>query len=347
MKNKLMPAVEKDYKNQIQIEYYDLSDIENYKLLYSLKERYQPDFKIVPPVFFTGGYFLNGDETGEKEIRGVIKKSLLSGNNERHVLPAIDLMGVFKNFEASAVISAGLIDGINPCAFTVIVFFISFLALQGYRKRDLIIIGLVFIFSVFLTYLFIGVGLFSFLYRLNSFWVVAKIFNLSIGVLSIVLGVFALADFLKFKRTKETEGLILQLPKPVKDRIHSLIGLHYRRTHDETQGKRSGANILRLILSAFITGFLVSLLEAVCTGQVYLPTITFVLKTAQFKLQALWYLLVYNLMFVVPLLIVFLFALLGTTSEQFARIFKKHLLTIKIFMAVLFFSLGVFLIWRA
>jgi threonine/homoserine/homoserine lactone efflux protein len=51
-------------------------------------------------------------------------------------------------------------------------------------------------------------------------------------------------------------------------------------------------------------------------------------------------------MFIVPLLIIFLFALLGVTSEQFSKFLKKHLLMIKILMAALFFALGIFLIWR-
>jgi len=101
-----------------------------------------------------------------------------------------------------------------------------------------------------------------------------------------------------------------------------------------------------LILSAFITGLLVSLLEAVCTGQVYLPTIAFVLKASSFKLQALGYLLLYNIMFIVPLIVIFVFALMGTTSNQFSGFLKKHLGLIKVFMAVLFFSLGIFLLWR-
>ena len=170
-------------------------------------------------------------------------------------------------------------------------------------------------------------------------------FNLTVGILSIILGVLAVYDFFKFKRTAQTEGLLLQLPQAVKNRIHSLISSHYRRTKEEN-GKTLKLHILRLALSALIVGFLVSILEAVCTGQVYLPTITFVLKITRFKLQALGYLVLYNIMFIVPLFIIFLFALLGVTSEQFSRILKKHLSAMKILMAILFFSLGIFLLWR-
>ena len=342
----VIPDIEREFKGKIQIEYRDTTDIENYKLLLSLKEEHGSKLENILPVFYFQGHFLNGSGRIRNGLRALISQSLGQGPQGKQALASIDLIAYFKTFEPLAVISAGLIDGINPCAFTVIVFFISFLSLQGYKRRELIIIGLAFIFAVFITYLAIGLGLFSFLYKLSGFWLISKIFNLTIGVLSIILGFLALYDFFKFKRTAKTEGLLLQLPPGIKNQIHSLIGLHYRRTAGGP-GKDLKLNILRLALSALIVGFLVSILEAVCTGQVYLPTITFVLKTSRLKLQALWYLLVYNIMFIAPLFIIFLFALFGVTSEQFSRILKKHLSTIKLMMAVLFFGLGIFLILSA
>lgn len=342
VKDKLMPQIENEFKDKIQIEYRDITDIENYKFLLSLKERYRRDLEIILPVFYFKGDFLNGKGEIENNLKTLIVKSLSRSHKEGY-LPTVDLIAKFKNFKPLVIISAGLIDGINPCAFTVIVFFISFLVLQGYRKRELAIIGLTFIFAVFLTYILIGLGLFSFLYRLESFRFISRLINFSIGILSIILGIFALYDFFRFKKTKETEGLLLQLPPPIKNQIHSLIGLHYR-DQQLKEAKIPKRNILRLAISALITGFLVSLLEAICTGQTYLPTIVFILKTAR-QLKALLYLLLYNFMFIAPLLLIFIFALLGVSSEQFSKFLKKHLSLIKILMAVLFFGLGIFLIW--
>ena len=125
-----------------------------------------------------------------------------------------------------------------------------------------------------------------------------------------------------------------------------MVGYFYRRSPQEKQDKAL-PGLGKLIVSALITGFLVSLLEAVCTGQVYLPTISFVLKSTTLKLQALGYLLLYNIMFIVPLIIIFVLALLGTSSQQFANFLKKHLGLIKILMIVLFFGLGIYLLWRS
>lgn len=344
VKETIIPKIEKEFKDKILLEYRDISNLKDYKFLLGLQEKYKVDLEMVLPLFFIEGKFLNSKQEIENNLKKIILDSLVFFPQEE-VTPQIDLAERFKKFKPLAIISAGLTDGVNPCAFTVIVFFISFLALQGYPKLELIIIGLSFIFAVFLTYLLLGLGIFNFLYTLKGFWIFAQIFNISIGIFSIFLGVLALADFFKFRKTKKTEGLFLQLPAAIKDRIHSVIGLFYRRP--KTQIAEAGKpHILRLLLSAFLSGFLVSLLEAVCTGQLYLPTITFVLKTTPFKLEALAYLLLYNLLFIAPLFIIFLFALCGVTSEEFSRFLKKNLATIKILMAILFFGLGTFLLWR-
>lgn len=348
IKSELMPKIEKEFRGIIEIEYRDTSEIENYKAMIGLRDKYRPEMQIAMPVFYMEGKLMSGEESPELRLRAFIHEGIANSVKSGDELANIDLVAYFKAFTPLAIIGAGLIDGINPCAFTVIVFFISFLALQGYRRRELVFIGLAFIFAVFLTYLLLGVGIFGFLYRMRHFWIAVKAFNLSIGVFSVSLGCLAVYDLIKFNKTKDTEGLVLQLPVAIKNRIHHIIGLHYRKPRgNEAEQEAPRKQLASLIISALVTGFLVSILEAVCTGQTYLPTISFILKTTQLKLKALAYLLVYNLMFVLPLLVIFMAALYGVTSKQFADLLKKHMGLIKILMALLFFGFGIFLIWRA
>jgi cytochrome c biogenesis protein CcdA len=340
-KKRIMPDIEREFKDEITIEYRDIGDIENYNLLLSLKEKYNKEIEIDLPVFFFEGRFLAGGKEGIRDGLRALISGALKGPAKEANLPRIDLVTRFKNLAAITIIGAGLVDGINPCAFTVIVFFISFLALQGYKKKELTVIGFSFIFAVFLTYLLIGLGIFNFIYQLRGFWLVTRVFNIAIGIFSIVLGIFATHDFFKFRKTRDTEGLFLQLPQSIKNRIHYVIGMHYRKPSLER-------HIFALVTTALLTGFLVSILEAVCTGQTYLPTIAFILKTTTgLRLQALAYLLLYNLMFILPLLVIFFFALLGVTSGQFFAFLRRHLLTVKVMMALLFFGLGIFLIWKS
>lgn len=339
----VLPVIEKNFKDKLKIVYLDIADIENYKLLIALKRDYDIDEKAVFPVLFLEGHFLDGrtEFGGIDAVNIFIKKSLGSPFNKKSK-GEVDLIKYFKTFKFLTVSGAGFADGINPCAITVIIFFMSFLTFQGYGKKELIGAGLSFIFAVFLAYILIGLGLFAFLYKLKGFIVISKIINISVGLFSIILGILCIYDFFNYKKTGSTEGLIMQLPRIIKNKIHSIIGRHYRISGDRADSK---PHIFKLIISALFVGFLVSLLEAVCTGQMYLPTIVFVLKTTSLKVSALLYLLLYNIMFIVPLLIIFLFAFLGVTSERFAVILKRYILHIKILMAIVFLALGIFLVF--
>lgn len=341
----LIPKIEEKFKGGIEIDYRDTTDIENYKMLISLEEKYGRGENKGLPVFFFEGHIVSGEKEVNVNLIKVIEDFLNLPPKITNQDTRVDLMGRFLSFTPLAVIGAGLIDGINPCAFTVIVFFISFLALQRYRKMEMAITGAFFILTVFLTYLLIGVGLFDGLYRISGFWIIAKMINLALGIFSLVLGVISVYDLIKYVKAKDPQGMILQLPKSVKERIHSLIRFHYQNPF-RRQGERPRMRVSQLIITAVITGFLVSLLEAVCTGQLYLPTIAFILKTSTLKLRAFFLLALYNIMFVVPLAVVFLLALLGLTSVNFSQFMRKYMIWIKLLMSVIFFSLGWLLVWR-
>ncbi len=344
VKTTILPDIEQKYNQTVDFERLDLGDENNYKFLLQLTQEYNytRDIK-VPLIFVNKKFFLGKEEIKaslEKEIASIISSGNVTAINSTK---NIDLLQIFKGFSIWMILGAGLIDGINPCAFTVIVFFISFLSLQGYKKKELIIIGATFIFSVFLTYLVIGIGLFNFVYAISGFATVRKIFNILIGVITFAFGFFALYDLFKYKKTGETEGLLLQLPKPIKNKIHAVIGNSYRKTKENKEVIEQ-KGILKLAIGTFVTGFLVSILEAVCTGQVYVPTIAFVLKSSPDKILAILYLVIYNLCFIIPLIIVFLLSLIGVTSGKFSEFLKKNMLITKLAMAILFFSLAIYII---
>ena len=346
IKKEVMPAIEKEFKGKINIDYRNTDEIENYKLFLSLEEKYHFQAGNSFPVFFFEGEFLTGQGNVDSNLRALLAKPVTIASKAEAGLPKVDLLKRFQSFTPLAIIAVGLIDGINPCAVTVIVFFISFLSFQGYRKREIAVIGFIFISSVYFTYVLIGLGIFQSLYSLQGFWLLTKVINITVGSISIIFSIYALYDFILYRKTKNTDDLLLALPKSIKNQIHKVIGSHYR-LHTGSGDADLKKPLLGLAVSAIITGFLVSVLEAVCVAKIYLPTIIFVLKTTTFKLKALIYLLLYNLLFVVPLLIIFIFALTGTTSERFQSILKGHLGAIKILMGIMFLCLGIFLIWRA
>ena len=282
-----------------------------------------------------GNKLLRGGSRIGKGLDQAIQETL-TGNIESLSLAKGDLVETFKKFSLLAVLGSGLADGINPCAFAVIVFFISFLAVYGYKKREIICVGTAYCLAVFLTYLLIGLGFFEFFYSLGNIAFFIKGFYYFVGWFCFLMGVLAIYDYIHFTITKKSEGAILQLPKILKKRINITIGSRLREKKD--------SSLFSLAVTSFSVGFMVSLLEAACTGQLYLPTIIFVLKTNQMRLKAWSYLLLYNLMFILPLVVVFLLSLIGVGSDKFNSFLKKNLGLIKLIMALVFFALGGFIL---
>jgi thiol:disulfide interchange protein len=96
---------------------------------------------------------------------------------------------------------------------------------------------------------------------------------------------------------------------------------------------------------AFFTGFVVSLIELACTGQVYLPTIVYVLSQPDLAAQAFLYLVLYCLMFILPLIVVFVLSYFGTTSEQLGQFVNRHTAAIKLATGLVFVGLALWMTW--
>ena len=236
----------------------------------------------------------------------------------------------FRSMSWLTVVFAGLVDGLNPCAFATLIFFVSYLTLSGRKGREVIFLGLSFTIGVFLAYLVIGLGLYKVLDLMgNLLNTLARWVYIITAAICLGLGIFSILDYFKARRGK-LEDMSLKLPDPLRKRINSVI--------------RKGRSARSYYIGAFITGLLISILELACTGQVYLPTIIFVSSMPELKLRAISYLVLYNLLFILPLVVVFILAYYGTTSKDLTSFLQKHTGAVKIGMAVLFFALAAWLI---
>ncbi|MEM7816437.1 MAG: hypothetical protein QXZ20_00825 [Candidatus Aenigmatarchaeota archaeon] len=336
LKENFLKKIQEKYKDKIVYKELDVyNDPQALNKLIFIFSKFQNKEAVVP-VVLVGNNILIGNSEIEKNLEKKIEEVLEKEHKIFH-FEKIDLLAIFKEASLLTVITSGLFDGINPCAFAVIVFFISFLGVYGYKKREMIYIGLTYSFTVFITYLLIGFGFFNFLYTISTFHKLIKSFYYFVAIFCFLLAVFSLYDYFRYKRTKDSEDLILQLPKFLKKRITLTIGSHLREKKE---------SIFGIVFGVFLVGFLVSLLEAACTGQIYLPTIVYILKNTQLRLKAFIYLLIYNFMFILPLLLVFLISLLGVSSKKFNIFLKKHLGKVKILLFLLFLTLGTLLIWE-
>jgi hypothetical protein len=226
------------------------------------------------------------------------------------------------------VLVSGLIDGINPCSLTLLIFLISFLSVTKKIKRDILSIGSGFTIGTFVVYFGIGVGLFHIVSSM-VFASMLRWFYLILGIILLIFGVLSLVDIYYIKRDEESR-VKLQLPRRFKIETHNIIRFYTTHSGD-----------FKFITGAVI-GSLTSFIEFACTGQIYLPVVSLIKD--QVKSQFLLYLFSYNIMFIVPLLVLVMASSFWVSSKQVNNFLLKNLVFTKTLTAILFFILAIYML---
>lgn len=294
--------------------------------------------ELATPAVFVGERALIGaDEVSAAAIEALVRSHARRGAPS--VLDAYDeargaerAVERFRSWGVLAVLAAGLVDGVNPCAFATLIFFVSYLTVSGRRGRQVLAAGASFTLGVFLAYLAVGLGLYRLLDLLGGGLSLAG--RVLMGLTAIgcaALAIFSFRDFLAARRG-DLEGMKLVLPDALEARVRSTI----------RRGKRARS----YVAVAFVTGLAVSLLELACTGQVYLPTIVFVTTVPELRATAVLYLVLYNVVFVGPLVLVFGLVYFGTTSKQLVEWLRARAKVVKLGMTLFFAVLATWLAWE-
>lgn len=294
---------------------------------------YKGDFH--SPALFIGDDVLVGDKIYLENIASLLESYQATGTqpiwldyNPEEGQQSI--ISQFENMGWLTVVIAGLVDGVNPCAFATLIFFVSYLTLSGRRGKEVLLVGGAFTMGVFLAYLAVGLGLYKALELVGStLEILSNIVYGMTGVFCLVLAVFSFLDYRKAKKG-QIEDMLLNLPEPLRKRINATI--------------RKGRNTSHYALGAFFAGILISFLELACTGQVYLPTIIFVSSIPEMRLKALLFLVIYNLLFILPLVIIFILVYFGTTSKDLSKFLQERAALVKLIMGIVFIALGGWLI---
>jgi len=231
-------------------------------------------------------------------------------------------------FTLSAVLIGGLIDGINPCAISTLVFFMSMLFVSKIGKHGQLLMGISFCIASFVTYTAIGFGLLRCLHMLELFPTVRTAFETGMAIILLLLAFFSFKDAIRYKRSHDPHQVSIQLPDRIKRLIHTLM--------------RKGLKSHHLILAGFFVGAAVTMLETVCTGQVYVPTMTAVLKE-EGDLRIWTLLLLYNTMFITPLVTALILTRYGLTTQTMLKWSKRNVPFSKTLLGVFFLAIAVYL----
>ena len=212
-----------------------------------------------------------------------------------------------------AVVSAADVDAINPCAFAVLIILLTTISITHNRRRALYA-GLAFSLSIFISYLLMGVGLFS---AINAAGI-TKTFYLVVAILAIFIGLFNLKDYLWY-------GKWFRMEVPMSWRPRMKIFL----------------KSVTSVPGAFFIGFLISLFLLPCTSGPYL-VILGLLSNVATRNVAFLLLLLYNFIFILPMLLITFGVYFGfTTTEKTEEWRRRKLKLLHLIAGLIILSLGI------
>ena len=211
-----------------------------------------------------------------------------------------------------AVIVTGLLDSVNPCAFAVILLLLAFLFTLRKSRSHILKLGFVYVGMIFLVYFAIGLGILQAVRFSNDPHFVAR----AGAWLLIGLGVINLVEYLF-----PNFPIKLHMPK--------------------IAGARTNALIKQATLpTTMLAGLLVGLCTFPCSGGIYVSIIT-LLNAKTTLAWGVSYLALYNIMFVLPLIVILLLVSNRMAAKTWARWEREHSLKIRLWYGVIMVSLGV------
>ena len=273
-------------------------------------------------------------------LTGTVKQFVPNEEGGRVVLVSDSVPGADVNAASAAVsvdvslpvvLFAGFVDGFNPCAFSIIIVLAGILAVGGRRRRARLLGGTAFCVGSYLTYMAMGFGLLAAIRSLSSLDIVRDALFAVLSLSLVVLSALSLRDAWRYHIARVPAVITLQLPDGVKRAIRAV-----------AEASWSGPAVIG---TGLLCGFVVTLLDSLCTGQVYVPVLAMLARDAR-SLRALLLLALYNLAFITPLVAVFVLAAKGADSARMSRWSKRNVVPSKIFLAVVFAVLAVLLFPR-
>jgi cytochrome c biogenesis protein CcdA/glutaredoxin len=307
-----LDEIKENYNLEIK-EYEIHTSQENRDLFQKMAEAYSGEIDRIPTLFINNKMIV-GFSNSKADL---IKQEIQRCSKEKCISPMEKILedqnSLKKTLTLPALITAAAVDAINPCAFAVLIILLTTILVSGIKKRALLA-GLAFTLAIFISYFLMGLGLYSAIQAsglTHSFYII-------VAILAILIGLFNLKDYLWYGR-----WFIMEVPmkwRPImKKIIKSVIS----------------------IPGAFLIGFIVSLFLLPCTSGPYIVILGLLAKTTT-RNYAILLLLLYNFIFILPMLIITLAVYLGfTTTEKAEQWRTQKLKILHLIAGVIILLLGI------
>jgi cytochrome c biogenesis protein CcdA/glutaredoxin len=214
---------------------------------------------------------------------------------------------------------AALSDSINPCEFAVVLLLVSTILVKTKSRKKALLSGWLFVLAVFVSYFAMWLGLFSALANAQN----TSLIKIIVGILGILVWLANLKDFFWYGK-----WFVMEVPLAWRPKMVSLI------------------EKVTSPLWAFVVGLIVSLFLLPCTSWPYFTILGYLASESK-TLHTWWYiyLLVYNIIFVLPMIVITLLVSLGfKTVEELAALKKKNTKLIHLIVWLLMLGLGIYVL---
>lgn len=274
-----------------------------------------PDDERITPCVFFGEHYLSGIAAIERDLVNMVGQGFAMG--------AVEISDTAETEPAAAVstagaIGAGLVAGLNTCALSMLLLFLS-LILEMKKKAG--VFAGCFLGAKFICYLLIGFGLLELMQRFNPHWLqpLAKGVLTGMGAILIALNLWD-----AWQAYRANYGKIRnQLPSAIRSRLHKAIRAMMR----------TGV----LVPAVIALGFLVALGEFLCAGQLFLMQLLSGLDSGA-GLQAL-NLVLYCIAFIAPSAALCALVLGGKSHRRVSAFLAEHMAAAKLITAAAMFVL--------
>lgn len=224
---------------------------------------------------------------------------------------------IVKNLTIPIIIAAAAVDAINPCAFAVLIILMT-AALSITNKKRALKFGLAFTASIYISYFLMGIGLLSILQTSG----ISHIFYIVVTVLAIIVGLLNIKDYFWYGKV-----CLMEIPLSWRPAMKKIL------------------NSVTTPLGAFVAGFAVSLFELPCTGGPYIVILGLLAKEVT-KSTGIFYLLLYNLVFISPLLILSFLIYKGlSTTSKLENIRQKRVRLLHLISGILMLGIAAVMIF--
>lgn len=241
-------------------------------------------------------------------------------NAQEEIIPDI---AAFQAPSLSLPIITGLalLDSINPCVIGVLILLITVLLKTG-KKQAILRNGIAYTIGVYATYLIGGLTLLSLFNLIRGVVFISQILYFVVGIFVIFAGLLEVKDFFWYGRWYS-----LAIPA---------------RLIRTVEHKASGAHVS--LWASFGFGVILTLIELPCTGAPYLAVLTLMSQSGTAYLTALPLLLFYNLIFVLPLIIIIYLAYSGFSMKRIERWRRENRGLMRLFIGLVLLAIGIWIL---